>query len=195
MLVRRETGPVAGGDIGLADGQLFGVGGAVHDEAGVALPRLYAQPHHAHVRLMNGLRLAVHVNGGGADGDLDVPRAVDLHGAVAGRIEALGLGILKHIAAGTHHAVILAVGGEVGLAAQNDEGHFPVFGFIGVALAVGKLQNAEFQILQAALADFAQGGVAVFWGISLFVIHDCCFLSFTYCIHSPMVSSQSATMP
>ena len=180
---------------GVMYGQLFGVGGAVHNEAGIALPRLHAQPDHAHVRLMDGLRFAVHVDGGGADGDLDIPRAVDFYGAVAGCIEALGLWVFEHVAACAHHAVILAVGGEVGLAAQNDKGHFPVFRLIGVALTVGKLQNAKFQILQAALADFAQRGVAVFRGIRLFVIHACCFLSFTYCIHSSMVSSQSATMP
>lgn len=38
MLVGREAGPVAGGAVGFADGELFGVGGAVDDEAGVALP-------------------------------------------------------------------------------------------------------------------------------------------------------------
>lgn len=121
---------------------------------------------------MDGLRLGIHIQRSGADGDFAVVNAHDVHLGVAAGIEALRLGVGENGGANAQLAVISTLGAEVGGAPQHDEGGFLVLGVKGVALAGGELDDAELEILQGALADLAQRGVAVGRGIAFFVVHD-----------------------
>ena len=128
-------------------------------------------------RLADGLRLGAHVDGRGADGDLDLEFTADLDDGAAARVEALGLGVREHVGADAELAVVPAVGLEAGGAAEEDERHLPVLGVEGVLAAVVQFKDAELQVFQAAFADLAQRGIALPGRIGLFVIHRISFLS------------------
>ena len=198
VLVRREARPVARRDVRLADGQLLRVRRAVHDEARVALPGLDAQARHAHVGLTDRLRLGVHVDGRRADGDLAVVHAGDLHLRAAPGVEAFRLRAGKHVRAHAETAVVLAVRREARGAPEHDERRLAVLRVIGERLAGAQLDDAELEVLERALADFAQRRIAVGGGIRLFEVHTG-FLLYAYSLSSEImtsiVSSQSAATP
>ena len=148
VFVWRKAGPVARRNVGFSDGQLFCVGRAIYNKAGIAFPGLFSQAHHPHGILMNDLRLGFFGNRRGAYGNFHIPRAVDLHLAVPRSIKAFGFGAFKHIAAASYATIPHTVGLKVRLATQDDESGFPVAGIEVKGFTIGQFNDAEFELFE-----------------------------------------------
>ena len=114
----------------------------------------------------------------------------DLQMLLTGHIEALGLAVFKYVGAVSHVLIALTVEGNVAVALQHDEGNFPVFGVKRQLLPGVQLDDAELQLFQAALADLADGRVALGRNIGFLVIHK-----FSSLRSLSTTASQSPTMP
>ena len=130
------------------------------------------------------------LHGRAADGDLDMVDGFDFQMLLTGHIEALGLPVFKHIGAVADVLMALAVEGNVTVALQHDEGDFPVFGVERQLLPGVQLDDAELQLFQAALADLADGRVALGRNVGFLVIHK-----FSSLRSLSTTASQSPTMP
>ena len=127
---------------------------------------------------------------GAADSDLDMIQSGDLQLLLPRHVEAFGLTVLEYRVPVANVRKDLAVAGDVAVALQHDKRHFPVLGVEGQLLSGIQLNNAEFQLLQAALTDLAELGVALGGNIRLLVIHRSSSFS-----NESTISSQSPTMP
>ena len=172
VLMGREARPVALGNVCLANGQYFGVGGAVNEEAGFSLEGDSAQKLHGHSLLAQKLRLALLCHGGGANGNFQVVPCRNVEAHIAGHKKAFSPLVLKNGATVADILPFFIVKRHVTMPLEQNKGSFLILGAVTEAFSCTKRNNTELQSLKGAFTNLTHGGIALLWQISLFIIHN-----------------------